>query len=227
MSARLSILVPVYNEERTLPEMMRTLVASCPDAELIYVDDGSRDASLKILKEHARPQDVVLTKPNGGKGSAIREGLAKATGAYTTIQDADLEYHPRQMLDLLAEAERRGGDVCVFGSRFLTENPNLYRRYLLGNKMITFALNVLFFSHLTDSYTCRKLLPTALFKKLNIMSSGFEMEAEICAKALRSGIPIIELPIDYKPRSIEEGKKINWKDAVKGVLMMLKIRVGL
>ncbi|HRH93197.1 MAG TPA: glycosyltransferase family 2 protein [Candidatus Peribacteria bacterium] len=227
MSPRLSILVPVYNEERTLKQMMEALTGSCPDAELIYVDDGSRDASLKILKDNARPQDVVLTKPNGGKGSAIREGLSKATGAYTTIQDADLEYHPRQIASLLAEAERLGGDVCVFGSRFLTKNPNIYKRYLMGNKFITLALNILFLSRLTDSYTCRKLLPTPLFKKMNIRSSGFELEAEICAKALRSGIPIIELPIDYSPRTIEEGKKINWKDAVKGVWMMLRIRVGL
>jgi glycosyltransferase involved in cell wall biosynthesis len=225
MSPRLSILVPVYNEERTLKQMMEELVGSCPDAELIYVDDGSRDASLKILKENARPQDVVLTKPNGGKGSAIREGLAKATGNYTTIQDADLEYHPRQIASLLAEAERRGGDVCVFGSRFLTSNPNIYKRYLMGNKCITFALNVLFFSRLTDSYTCRKLLPTPLFKNMNIRSSGFELEAEICAKALRSGIPIIELPIDYKPRTIEEGKKINWKDGIGALWCIFKYNI--
>ncbi len=224
---RLSILVPAYNEERTLKQMMDALVEHCADAELIYVDDGSKDGTLQVLKANARPQDIVLTKPNGGKGSAIREGLAKATGTYVTIQDADLEYHPRQIPTLLAEAERLGGDVCVFGSRFLTSNPNIYYRYLAGNKVITLVLNILFFSRLTDSYTCRKLLPTALMKKMDIRSSGFEMEAEICAKALRARIPIVELPIEYRPRTIEEGKKINWKDAVKGVLMMLKIRIGL
>ncbi len=226
MTPRLSILIPVYNEERTLRQMMEALTQCCAEAELIYVDDGSKDASLQILQQHARPQDIVITKQNGGKGSAIRAGLERATGSYTTIQDADLEYHPRQIAALLAEAEKRGGDVCVFGSRFLTQNPNIYRRYLLGNKVITLVLNILFFSRLTDSYTCRKLLPTALFKRMDLKASGFEMEAEICAKALRSGIPVIELPIDYQPRTIEEGKKINWKDAVKGAWTMLKIRLG-
>lgn len=227
MTPRLSILVPVYNEERTLGQMMAALMECCSDAELIYIDDGSKDASLTILKQHARQQDIVISKANGGKGSAIRAGLERATGTYTTIQDADLEYHPRQIAVLLEEAQRRPGDVCVFGSRFLTQNPNIYKRYLLGNKFITLVLNILFLSRLTDSYTCRKLLPTALFKRMNIRASGFELEAEICAKALRSGIPIIELPIDYSPRTIEQGKKINWKDAVKGAWTMLKIRIGL
>jgi glycosyltransferase involved in cell wall biosynthesis len=227
MAPRLSILIPVYNEERTLAEMMRELSTHCPEAELIYINDGSKDRSAEILKENARPEDIVISKPNGGKGSAIREGLRHATGQFTTIQDADLEYHPSQIATLLAEAERSNGEVCVFGSRFLTANPNRYKRYLLGNKTVTAVLNILFFSRLTDSYTCRKLLPTVLFQSLNLQSSGFEMEAEICAKCLRRGIPIIELPISYQPRSIEEGKKINWKDAVKGVLMMLRIRVGL
>jgi glycosyltransferase involved in cell wall biosynthesis len=224
---RLSIIVPVYNEERTLKQMMDALAQCCADAEIVYVDDGSKDASLGILKAGARPQDKVITKPNGGKGSAIQAGLAEVTGQYCTIQDADLEYHPDQIAGLLAEAEKHGGDICVFGSRFLTENPNIYKRYLLGNKFITMVLNVLFFSRLTDSYTCRKLLPTALFRKMDIRSSGFEMEAEICAKALRAGVPIVELPIAYAPRTIEEGKKINWTDAVKGAWTMLKIRVGL
>ncbi len=162
---------------------------------------------------------------------AIRAGLAHATGSYVTIQDADLEYHPRQISLLMAEAEKQNQEqnkeCCVFGSRFLTPNPNIYKRYLLGNKFVTLVLNVLYFSRLTDSYTCRKLLPTELLKSLHLTARGFELEAEICAKCLKRGIPIVEIPIDYQPRTIEEGKKINWRDAVKAVTMMLKVRIGL
>lgn len=205
---------------------METLTACCGDAQIIYIDDGSKDDSLRILREHARPQDLVLTKSNGGKGSAIVMGLQHAEGIYTIIQDADLEYHPRQIPLLLTQAKCLG-HCAVFGSRFLTKNPNLYRRYLLGNKAVTLCLNILFGSHLTDSYTCYKLLPTDVFRSLNLQSRGFELEAEVCAKCLRKGIPIHEIPIVYRPRTIEEGKKINWKDAVKGVMMMLRVRAGM
>lgn len=220
----LSIIVPVYNEERTVTRIMDALKVECPNAQIIYIDDGSKDGSLALLQQHARPQDKVLHKPNGGKGSAIRFGLEHATGIFTTIQDADLEYHPRQIPVLLKEAERLGGTSSVFGSRFLQKNPNLYKRYLLGNKVVTLVLNILFSSRLTDSYTCRKLLPTTLLKSFNLTSHGFEIEAEICAKCLKRGIPIVELPIEYQPRSIEEGKKIHWKDAVKGIATMIAIR---
>jgi dolichol-phosphate mannosyltransferase len=224
MEQDLSIIVPVYNEERTLAPIMEAISAACPNAHIIYVDDGSKDQSLEILKEHAKPNDLVLTKPNGGKGSAIRMGLEHATGTWTVIQDADLEYDPKEILMLLEKAKAEPGTV-IFGSRFFHgKTPHIYWRFLLGNKTMTLLMNILFFSHLTDTYTCYKLLPTEIFKSLNLQSRGFELEAEITAKCLKKRIKIIEIPISYHPRSIEEGKKINWKDAVKGALMMLKIR---
>lgn len=222
---RLTILVPVYNEDRTLEAVMRTIADKCPDAQVVYVDDGSKDRSLEILKANARPQDLVLTKPNGGKGSAIRKGLEASEGEYTVIQDADLEYDPAQIQELFAKAVENPG-AAVFGSRFLQSNPNIYKRFLFGNKVLTFCMNTLFGSRLTDSYTCYKLLPTDAFRALNLRSNGFELEAEICGKCIRKGLKIIELPITYKPRTIEEGKKINWKDAVKGLWMMAKVRFG-
>lgn len=215
----------MYNEERTLLTIMKEIVERVPTAQVVYVDDGSKDGSLSILKANARPQDIVLTKPNGGKGSAIRKGLEAATGTYTVIQDADLEYDPAEMNMLLDTAKKNPGHA-VFGSRFLRENPRIYRRFLLGNKTLTFCMNLLFGSKLTDSYTCFKLLPTKTFQDLHLTSNGFELEAEICGRALRSGIPITEIPISYKPRTVEEGKKINWKDAVKGLMMMVKVRLG-
>jgi glycosyltransferase involved in cell wall biosynthesis len=216
----------VYNEERTLPEIMKAIAEACPDAEVLYVNDGSKDKSLELLHKHARPQDQVLTKPNGGKGSAVRLGLEKASSTYAVIQDADLEYDPKEIALLVTEAKAHPG-TAVFGSRFLQKNPTIYTIFLLGNKTLTMVLNILFFARLTDSYTCYKLLPTELFRGLNLTSNGFELEAEIAAKCLKRGIPVREIPISYKPRTIAEGKKINWRDAWKGVVMMLKIRVGI
>ena len=219
----LSIIVPVYNEERTLATVMSALGAACAEAQIIYVDDGSSDRSLSILQAGARSQDLVLTKENGGKGSAIRTGLSQAAGIFTVIQDADLEYDPAQIIMLLEEAKKHPGSA-VFGSRFLQKNPNIYKRFLLGNKVLTLIFNLLYGTRLTDSYTCYKLLPTDLFRKLDLTARGFELEAEICAKCVKNGIPIRELPVSYKPRTIEEGKKINWKDAWRGVKMMVKLR---
>ncbi len=219
----LTVLVPVYNEARTLAEMMRLVSAALPDSEIIYVDDGSKDDSLAILKANARPTDTVLTKENGGKGSAIRTGLAQAHGQFCVIQDADMEYDPKEILTILAEAKAHPG-CAIFGSRFLTPNPNVYPLYLLGNKVLTMILNVLFRGHLSDSYTCYKLFPTEIMKALPLTARGFELEAELSAYPLKRGVKIREVPITYKPRTFEEGKKINAKDAVRGILTMLKIR---
>lgn len=225
MPARdLSVLVPVYNEEPTLPTIMRALQAACPDAQVIYIDDGSADRSFEILQRLARPTDLVLQGTHGGKGSAIRLGLTHALGRFTVIQDADLEFDPHE-IGLLVHAAKNYPACAVFGSRFLKDNPNIYPLNLLGNKTLTWILNALFGSHLTDSYTCYKLLPTTLFQSLGLHSNGFELEAEIAAKCLKRGTEIVEVPISYRPRSIEEGKKINWKDAFRGIRMMVKVRL--
>ncbi len=219
----LSIIVPVFNEERTIATVMRAIKERCPGAELIYVDDGSHDQSLSILREHADPGDIVLTKENGGKGSAIRIGLKHATGVYTAIQDADLEYDPGEIMLLLKEAKEHPGSA-VFGSRFLKKSPNIYRRFLLGNKVMTWWLNVLFRSHITDSYTCFKLIPTQQFQSFPLHARGFELEAELCIQCIINRIPIREIFITYRPRRIEEGKKISWHDAWYGMWTILKMR---
>ena len=219
----LSILVPIFNEQRTLKEIMQLLTAACPGAQMIYIDDGSTDRSLEILRANARPQDLVLTKPNGGKGSAIRLGLSQATGAYTTVQDADLEYDPNEIASLLECAAAHPGEI-VFGSRFLKPNPNIYLLYLLGNKCLTLIMNLLFRGALTDAYTCYKLFPTDVLKSLPLAAGGFELEAELCAYPLKRGLKIREVPITYHPRTFEDGKKICFSDAVRGLVTMVRIR---
>lgn len=223
MNSTLSIIVPVYNEERTLTSIMSALDVACKEAEIIYVDDGSKDTSLLILQSNAKSTNKVIHKKNGGKGSAIRKGLEIASGTYTVIQDADLEYDPSE-IQLLVEAAKKHPNSAIFGSRFLHKNPNIYKRFLVGNKVLTWIVNTLYGSHLTDSYTCYKLLPTNIFRELHLTARGFELEAEICAKCLLKKIPIIEIPITYQPRTIAEGKKINIWDAWKGVKMMVRLR---
>jgi glycosyltransferase involved in cell wall biosynthesis len=166
---------------------------------------------------------IFRAKENGGKGSAIRLGMNHATRPFTVIQDADLEYSPSELKGLLSYAETHSGEI-VFGSRFLKPNPNLYKRYLLGNKIMTLCVNILFGSHLTDSYTCYKLFPTEILKSIPLTARGFELEAELCAYPLKRKIKIHELPITYNPRSLAEGKKIRFKDAWKGIITLLKIR---
>lgn len=225
-SLRLAIIVPVFNEERSLEAIVPRIFAVCDKTtEVIFVDDGSRDHSLEILRRLARPQDQVIEKPNGGKGDAIRTGLSHVHAPYVVIQDADTEYDPAEISQLLTVALASPGSA-VFGSRFLKPNPCLYRRFLWGNKVLSAVLSLLFFRRVTDSYTCYKLLPTNIFRSLGLRSTGFEMEAEISAKCLKRGIPVVEVPISYHPRTLEEGKKICFRDAWKGILMMLKVRLG-
>ncbi|OGJ65471.1 hypothetical protein A3A67_01250 [Candidatus Peribacteria bacterium RIFCSPLOWO2_01_FULL_51_18] len=221
----LSVLVPVFNEERTLKRVMDALTAALPESQIVYVDDGSTDNSLNILKSGARTGDLVLTKTNGGKGSAVRLAIARAEGTFSIIQDADLEYDPFEIRNLLNEADKNPGSA-VFGSRFLKKNRNIYPLFLLGNKFLTGVINYLFKSRLTDSYTCFKLFPTETLKLLPLKSEGFELEVELSAYPLKQGIKILEIPITYHPRSFKEGKKIGWQDAVKGIATALKIRFG-
>jgi glycosyltransferase involved in cell wall biosynthesis len=223
MHYTLTILIPMYNEERTIVEVYRAIIRSCPDAEILCIDDGSTDGSTDVLASALRKTDRLITIPHAGKGAAIRAGLREANGEYIVIQDADLEYNPGEIPLLLQEAVAHPG-CAVFGSRFLCPNPNIYKRYLLGNKVLTQWMNMLFGAKISDSYTCYKLLPTTLFRELNITATGFELEAEICAKCLSKGVDIREVPVHYKPRTIAEGKKIGWKDACKGIWTTLRIR---
>ncbi len=223
---KLSVIIPVFNEEKTLMEVINTIRSVDVDKEIIIVDDASTDSSHSILDELSRKQNikVLFHDRNTGKGGAIKTAMAHIKGDLVIIQDADLEYNPRQYPALMKPIIEGRADV-VYGSRFMKYNKRIYLRFYLGNKLLSLFISLLFMKHITDSYTCYKLFKKEVFKNLNITSNGFEMEAEITAKVLKKKYRLLEVPIDYNPRSIKEGKKICWKDAVVGMFSILKYRL--
>lgn len=214
--------MPVYNEERTLPQIIERLHRACGDfAQIIFVDDGSGDRSLAILREQARPGDIVLTKSNGGKGSALRLGFPHARGRYTIVQDADLEYSPEEIPGLLAFAEERGHPV-VFGSRRLKKQKQfIHLTAFLGGSFLTYLCNFLYGTRLTDQPTCYKLIQTDILRSLPLKENDFRFDPEVTVLLARRGIPVVEYPISYTPRSYAEGKKIGFKDWCKWVWVFL------
>lgn len=221
----LSVIVPVYNEEKTVAHTLHKLVQQRFVKEVIVVNDGSVDKSLKKIKAIKSKKLKVFTKKNGGKGSAVRLGLQKVTGSYTIIQDADLEYDPEDMSDMLEAVKKKKARV-VYGSRFLGPHLNLLFWHRMGNDFLNFLINVLYNTTLSDMETCYKLIPTEILKRLNIRSNGFDIEPEITCKLLKSGFRIYEVPISYVGRDFSEGKKITWWDGFDALRVILSIRLS-
>lgn len=221
---RLSIVVPAYNEEATIGQIMDRLFASCPYAQCIFVDDGSQDGTLGILKSKARTQDVVLTKQNGGKGSAVRMGYAHATGVYTVVQDADLEYSPEEITGLLELAEKNNLPA-VFGSRRLKRQKQFaHVSSFLGGSMLTIICNILYGTRLTDQPTCYKMVRTDIIHTSPMKENDFRFDPEVTVMIIRRGYAIAEAPISYAPRTFKEGKKIGVKDWFLWVWVFIKLR---
>jgi len=224
----LSIIIPCYNEKDTILEVINRIEKVPIEKEIIIVDDGSQDVSKEILgklKEKNPGIKIIFNAKNMGKGEAVKIGLRYAEGDYVIIQDADLEYFPEDYPKLLKPI-MEGRSEVVFGSRLLEKtNPKGSILYYLGRYSINWVVNILFGVHLTDSYTCYKVFPTKLLKSFNIESKSFELEAELTAKTILKGITIYEVPIRYKPRSVMEGKKINWRDWIKGAWTYTKYRI--
>ncbi|MBI2636104.1 glycosyltransferase family 2 protein [Candidatus Peregrinibacteria bacterium] len=222
---RLTIIVPAYNEERTISDIVARLRETCPFAQLILVDDGSHDQTLRMLREKAGPGDIVLTKPNEGKGSAVRMGYAHATGVYTIVQDADLEYNPEEIPAVLEMAERQELPA-VFGSRRIhDERKYAHIKYYLGGRLLTGIFNLLYGTHLTDQPNCYKMVLTCVIKTLPLRENSFAFDAELAAMLARRKIPIAEFPTSYNPRTVEEGKKIGWKDWFRAVWVFVRVKI--
>lgn len=223
---KLSILMPVFNEAATVQVMVdrvRKVPFPC-EIELVIVDDASTDGTSAIL-DALGGEDIILLRHahNRGKGAAIRTAAAAASGDYIVPCDADLEYSPEEIPDLLMPIINGDASV-VYGSRSFGSHSCYSYWYVMGNKAVTTTANVLFNSYLSDLETCMKLLPTDLYRSLDIESQGFGMEAEITGKILARGIRPYEVPISYSARGREEGKKITWKDGVEAVWILSRIR---
>ena len=223
----LSIVVPVLDEARTIRTVIDRLLAveyPCP-VELIVVDDGSTDGTAALLGALDDSRVVVCThEHNQGKGAAVLTGAARATGTHLLVFDADLEYSPRDIPNLLEPVIGSDCDV-VYGTRLFGMNT-VYKsfRYAFGNRVMTLTANVLFDACLSDLHTCLKLVPLPLFRELRLSESGFGLDTEITAELLRHGVRPFEVPVRYIGRSRAEGKKIGWRDAVRCFRVLFAVR---
>ena len=227
MNPLISIVVPVYNEARTVADVIQRLIAIDLPAprEILVVNDGSTDGTREVLdKVTQRPElRIIHAEKNGGKGSAIRIGFAQATGTIVAIQDADLELDPAQLAEL-TQPILDGRSRVVYGSRFLAGRPEAPWLSILANQVLTGTTNVLFGGRLTDMETCYKVMEREIAQSLNLESNRFDIEPEITAKLLRAGHSILELPIRFEPRSRAQGKKIGWRDGFRAIQVLFKYR---
>jgi glycosyltransferase involved in cell wall biosynthesis len=224
---KLSILMPVYNEATSIANAVKqALDVDYPcETELVVVDDGSRDGTADVLAALDDPRLTLVVHPrNQGKGAAIKTAAVQASGDYMVILDADLEYDPQDIPRLL-EPVLDGRATVVYGNRTFGSHSAYSFWYVMGNKGVTTAANVLYNSYIGDLETCFKLMPVQLYRSLEIKSAGFGMEAEITGKLLRRKIRPYEVAISYRARSREEGKKITWKDGVEALWILTRERV--
>jgi glycosyltransferase involved in cell wall biosynthesis len=228
-SPLISIVVPVYNEARTVADVIQRLIAIDLPAprEILVINDGSTDGTREVLdKITVRPElRIIHAEQNGGKGSAIRIGFSRATGTIVAIQDADLELDPAQLAEL-TQPILDGRTRVVYGSRFLAGRPDAPWLSIFANQVLTGVTNVLFGGRLTDMETCYKVMTRDIAQSLNLESNRFDIEPEITAKLLRAGHSILELPIRFEPRSRAQGKKIGWRDGFRAVQVLFKYRLS-
>jgi len=232
---KLSIIVPVYNEEKTIIEILERLKKEeIPgvEKEIIVVDDGSTDSTrqkLKDIKENTFK--IIFHKKNGGKGAAVKTGIQSATGEYIIIQDADLEYHPKFIKDLIKPILEKKAEV-VYGTRLNRmphlrgeESKHLFILHFFGNRFLSLVTSVLYGQWITDMETCYKLFPKKALDGIRLNAKGFELEPEITSKLLKKGYKIKEVSISVIPRGYDEGKKLNTaKDGLKALWFLIKYR---
>ena len=222
---KLSVIIPVYNEAKTILEIIRRVKEAPFEKEIIVVDDGSTDGTIDILKENNEGITVLFHQKNQGKGAAIRTALPHINGEIAIIQDADLEYHPSEYPRLISPILNGVADV-VYGSRFQGGTHRvLYFRHFLGNKVVTTLSNMLTDLNLSDMETGYKVFRSEVLKKIKIESSRFGFEPEITAKISKMGCRIYEVPISYWGRDYSEGKKINWKDGLAALYWIIKFNL--
>jgi glycosyltransferase involved in cell wall biosynthesis len=222
---KLSVIIPVYNEKATIQEILRQVRAVGLADEVIVVDDGSTDGTRDLLKqEEGEPGTIVIYRDrNQGKGASVRAGFDRATGDILLIQDADLEYDPRDY-PMLIRPIVEGRVKIVYGSRFLGPRKAMLFWHMLGNKFLTLLTNVLYNAILSDMETCYKAFRADVIRGIPLRAKRFEFEPEITAKVLKRRHRIFEVPISYYGREYEEGKKISWRDGPKAAWTLIKYR---
>jgi glycosyltransferase involved in cell wall biosynthesis len=226
-SGALSVMMPIYNEERTLEIILSHVLAQPEVGEVIAVDDGSRDRSWEILTDVAakdRRVRPLKQEANAGKGAALRRAIGELRLPFALVQDADLEYDPRDY-PVLLEPLREGRADVVYGVRGFAGQTAYSFWFVMGNKGVTLASNLLFDSYISDMETGYKVLRSDLWKRLNLRGTRFDIEPDITARVLRLGYRIHEVPIRYYARSREEGKKLTWKDGVRAINALFRLRV--
>ena len=227
---KVSIIVPIYNEEQSLHKIFPAIVEQRKlpvDIEIIAVNDGSSDRSKDILDAHPEFYDHVIHRPrNGGKGAAVIDGLSKASGDYILFQDADLEYDPEEYAKLFAPVKTHNADI-VIGSRFISPSQIRVFRYAhkIGNFFLSFAFNILNNTTFTDIYSCYFLYRRDLVQPSSLKTRGWEQQAEILGKAVKAGKIFYEVPISYHGRDFEEGKKIHWYHGFSVLRTILATRI--
>jgi glycosyltransferase involved in cell wall biosynthesis len=223
---KLSIIMPVYNERDTLEEIVRQVLDTGLVHEIVMVDDGSTDGSRKVMKQWEDDDTVrvILQEKNRGKGSAVRAGFEAATGDIFLIQDADLEYDPRDYKDLIRPIEENRADV-VYGSRFMGKPARkMYFWHRLGNFLLTMLTNVLYNLDLSDMETCYKAFRADVVRDIPLHARRFEFEPEITAKVAKRGCRLVEVGISYYGREFDQGKKITGWDAIPAMWTLIKYR---
>lgn len=229
----ISIIMPVFNEVCTIDAVIENVLEVANDCEwdweLLIVDDGSSDGTVESLKRFCRQERIhILThEANRGKGAAIRTALRFASRPFSVIQDADAEYDPRHINELIMAMQSQQVDV-VYGSRVLGAQAGMTSRrwniYAVGVAVLNVAVRVLYRWHVTDEATCYKLFRTDDLRRMELTCEGFEFCPEVTAKAARLGLSMVEIPISYRPRSINEGKKIRFSDAVCAIRTLWRFR---
>jgi glycosyltransferase involved in cell wall biosynthesis len=221
---KLSVIMPVFNEEATVKKAVNRVLEKKSVSQLIIIDDASTDNSLKIIQGIKNKKIVVVShSKNVGKGACIASAVPLLTGDYCIINDADLEYDPNDFDRMLAPI-REGKAKVVFGSRFKGSHTNMFFWHYVGNLFLNFLVNILYNTTLSDMESCYKLIPTKMMKAVNLQAKGFEFEPEITCKLLKMGVRIYEVPISYAGRGYEEGKKMHWTQGITACAIILKER---
>ncbi|OGG07120.1 hypothetical protein A2872_02870 [Candidatus Gottesmanbacteria bacterium RIFCSPHIGHO2_01_FULL_42_12] len=223
-SFKLSVLMPVFNEVKTIDTIVKRVLKRPEVYELIIVDDGSTDGTTRKLTMKDKRVKIIFKRRNEGKGAAIITALERATGTHVIIQDADLEYDPDDYQQMVKPILNGNAEV-VYGSRFIGPHRDMLFWHKVGNDLINFSIDILFDSIISDCETGYKLIPVTLLKSLKLEAKRFDFEIETTCKILKRGIRIYEVPISYTGREYKDGKKIGFKDGIIALLRVWQYRL--